>query len=46
MVANIIVQNRGYLLGVALDFILLNEIDTNDITTCDYYNIKFIRYYY
>ena len=34
------------ILGVAQDYILLNEIDTNDITTCDYYNIKFIRYYY
>ena len=46
MGANTIVQKTGYLLGVAQDYILLNEIDTNDITTCDYYNIKFIRYYY
>ena len=46
MGANTIVQKTGYLLGVAQDYILINEIDTNDITTCDYYNIKFIRYYY
>ena len=44
--ANTIVQKTGYLLGVAQDYILINEIDTNDITTCDYYNIKFIKYYY
>ena len=46
MGANTIVQKTGYLLGVAQDYILINEIDTNDITTCDYYNIKFIKYYY
>lgn len=44
--SNTIVQKTGYLLGVAQDYILINEVDTNDITTCDYYNIKFIRYYY
>lgn len=41
-----VVQKSGYLLGVAQDYILLNELDTNDITTCDYYNIKFMRFYY
>lgn len=40
------VQKSGYLLGVAQDYILINELDTNDITSCDYYNIKFIRFYY
>lgn len=40
------VSKSGYLLGVAQNYILLNELDTNDITTCDFYNIKFIRFYY
>ena len=31
MGANTIVQKTGYLLGVAQDYILINEIDTNDI---------------
>lgn len=41
-----IIQKSGYLLGVGQDYILINELDTNDITSCDYYNIKFIRFYY
>lgn len=43
---NNIVSKTGYLLGVAQNYILINELDTNDITTCDFYNIKFIRFYY
>lgn len=41
-----LVSKSGYLLGVAQNYILINELDTNDITTCDFYNIKFIRFYY
>lgn len=44
--SNTIVTRSGYLLGVASNYILINELDTNDITTCDFYNIKFIRFYY
>lgn len=40
------VTKTGYLLGVATNYILLNELDTDDITACDFYNIKFIRFYY
>ena len=43
---NSIISKTGYLLGVAQNYILINELDTNDITTCDFYNIKFIRFYY
>ncbi len=46
MGSNTIVTKSGYLLGVASDYIIINELDTNDITTCDYYNIKFMRFYY
>ena len=44
--SNTIVTKLGYLLGVASNYILINELDTNDITTCDFYNIKFIRFFY
>ena len=46
VVSNTIVTNSGFLLGVASNYILINELDTNDLTTCDFYNIKFIRFYY
>lgn len=44
--SNTIVTKSGFLLGVAANYILINELDTNDITTCDFYNIKFIRFYF
>lgn len=44
--SNTMVSKSGYLLGVAANYILINELDTNDLTTCDFYNIKFIRFYY
>ena len=44
--SNTLVTKSGYLLGVAANYILINELDTNDLTTCDFYNIKFIRFYY
>lgn len=40
-------QSRtGYLLAVAQNYLLLNELDTNDVTACDLYTMKFIRFYY
>lgn len=36
----------GYLLAVAQNYLLLNELDTNDVTACDLYTMKFIRFYY
>lgn len=44
--SNTIESKSGYLLAVAANYILLNELDTNDVTACDFYNIKFIRFYY
>lgn len=41
-----LVEKDGFLLGVGANYILLNEIGTNDITACDFYNIKFIRFMY
>ena len=39
-------EKSGFLLGVGANYILINELDTNDLTACDFYNIKFIRFYY
>ena len=44
--SNLLEEKSGFLLGVGANYILLNELDTNDLTACDFYNIKFIRFYY
>ena len=41
-----LIEKDGFLLGVGANYILINEIGTNDITACDFYNIKFIRFLY
>lgn len=37
---------EGFLLGVGANYILINELDTDDLTACDFYNIKFITFFY
>ncbi len=44
--SNQLEEKSGFLLGVGANYILINELDTNDLTACDFYNIKFIRFYY
>lgn len=39
-------SKTGYLLAVATNYLLINELDTNDVTACDIYTMKFIRFYY
>lgn len=41
-----LVTKEGYLLGIGANYILINEVGTNDLTSCDFYNIKFVRYFY
>lgn len=41
-----IVEKDGYLVAVGANFILLNPLDTKDILACDFYNIKFMKFYY
>ncbi len=40
------VERTGILVGVGANYILINEIETDDLLICDFYNIKFIRFYY
>ena len=46
VVTNSIVTRSGILLAVGANFILINETETDDILACDFYNIKFVRFYY
>ena len=43
---NTITDRMGILVGVGANYILLNESETDDLLACDFYNIKFIRFYY
>ncbi len=44
--ANTLTDRSGILVAVGANYILLNELETDDLLACDYYNIKFIRFYY
>jgi len=43
---NTLVDKTGILIGVGANYILLNESETDDIVACDFYNIKFVKFYY
>lgn len=43
--SNRMVTQTGRLVGVGLNYILLQEYDTDSILTCDFYNIKFVRFF-
>jgi hypothetical protein len=43
---NTLVDRTGILLGVGVNYILINEIETDDVVACDFYNIKFIKFFY
>ena len=44
--SNTMTDRTGVLVAVGANYILLNELETDDLLACDYYNIKFIRFYY
>ena len=39
-------ERYGYLIGVGINYILLQELGTGNVSTLDYYNIKFVYIYY
>ncbi|HBC27993.1 MAG TPA: hypothetical protein DC013_11340 [Ruminococcaceae bacterium] len=43
---NTLTDRSGTLLGVGSNYILINETDSDDLLACDFYNIKFVRFYY
>lgn len=40
------VMRTGRLIGVGVNYILLLDVETQDIVSCDFYNIKFVKFYY
>lgn len=43
---NSFVDKTGTLLAVGANYILINETETDDILLCDFYSIKFMKFYY
>ena len=43
---NTLVDRSGILVAVGTNYILINESESDDLLACDYYNIKFVRFYY
>lgn len=43
---NTLTDRTGTLLGVGANYILLNEVETDDLLVCDFYSVKFVRVYY
>lgn len=43
---NTLVDRTGILLGVGANYVLINETETDDLVACDFYNIKFVKFYY
>lgn len=46
MGSNTVQTLEGTLLGVGANFLLINERGTRNVTACDFYNIKYIRFFY
>jgi len=43
---NTLVDKTGTLLAVGANYILINEYESDDILLCDFYSIKFMKFYY
>lgn len=46
MGTNTVMSLEGTLLGVGANFLLINERGTRNVTACDFYNVKYIRFFY
>ncbi|EPY2302180.1 hypothetical protein [Clostridium sporogenes] len=40
---NMLIDREGTLVGVGISYILIDEVDTNDLIMADMYSIKFVR---
>lgn len=43
---NTLTDKTGTLLAVGANYILINEVESDDILLCDFYSMKFIKFYY
>jgi hypothetical protein len=44
--SNMFVDREGYLVDVGIDYLIINEINTDDLLLCDMYSIKFVKIYF
>lgn len=42
---NMLIDREGTLLEVGISYIIINEVETDDLLLCDIYSIKFVRIY-
>lgn len=42
---NMLIDREGTLLDVGISYIIIREVDTDDLLMCDIYSIKFVRIY-
>lgn len=43
---NMLVDREGTLVDVGISYVIINEVETDDLLLCDIYSIKFVRIYY
>ncbi len=43
---NMLVDREGTLVDVGISYIIIREVDTDDLLLCDIYSIKFVRFYF
>jgi hypothetical protein len=43
---NMLIDREGTLTDVGISYIIIQEVDTDDLLLCDIYSIKFVRFYF
>jgi hypothetical protein len=43
---NMLIDREGTLVEVGISYVIINEVETDDLLLCDIYSIKFVRIYY
>jgi hypothetical protein len=44
--SNTLTERTGILIGVGANYVLISELENDDVLACDFYNIKFVKFYY
>lgn len=43
---NMLIDREGTLTEVGISYVIIREVETDDLLLCDIYSIKFVRFYY
>lgn len=43
---NMLIDREGTLVDVGISYVIIREVETDDLLLCDIYSIKFVRFYY